>query len=75
MRTLQKTHILFNSDLNAELAGSPQLMGMSNGIREIWIHSTADLGASWQLQTLFHQGPFLEIPTAALFLRHRQDFP
>ena len=66
MRTLQKTHLLFNSDLNAELPPTTQLMGMSNGIREIWIHSPVDLGASWELQRFAKKGDF-EIPTALYF--------
>ena len=66
MRTLLKTHVLYNSDLNAELAGAPPLMGMSNGIREVWIHSPTDLGAAWQMQR-FSAKPAFEVPTALYF--------
>jgi hypothetical protein len=30
----------------------PPLMGVSNGVRELWIHSPKDLGAAWQAKVM-----------------------
>ena len=48
MRELPKDHILFSKELWADVKNPPKLLGMSNGLREVWIHSTVDMGASWQ---------------------------
>jgi hypothetical protein len=66
MRVLPKEHPFYSPDLGATLAGAPPLMGMSNGVREFWIHSPTDLGASWQTQRTENKSHF-EIPTALYF--------
>jgi hypothetical protein len=66
MRTLLKTHVIFNSDLNADLAQTPQVMGMSNGIRELWVHMPFDVAAAWQTQRTTAK-PLFELPTALYF--------
>jgi len=48
MRELPRTHALFTRELWSETKMPPKLLAMSNGVREVWIHSSADLGASWQ---------------------------
>ncbi len=45
-RELPKDHPLYN--LWSTVTNPPKLQGISNGIRELWIHSPADLGAVWQ---------------------------
>ena len=48
MRELPKDHMLFSQDMWAAIATPPRILSMSNGVREIWVHSTVDMGASWQ---------------------------
>ncbi|MCL2640831.1 MAG: DUF4159 domain-containing protein, partial [Phycisphaerales bacterium] len=36
----------------------PPLQGMSNGIRELWVHSPVDVGADWQMQRFASQHSF-----------------
>jgi len=46
LRDLEPDHPLFS--LWAKVEKPPKLQGISNGIRELWIHSPTDLGAVWQ---------------------------
>ena len=49
MRALPRSTIPFSKwiyKINA--AAAPHLWGLSNGIREVWIHSADDLAAAWQ---------------------------
>jgi hypothetical protein len=46
MRDLDPAHPVFT--LWNKVDKPPKLAGMSNGVREVWIHSPADLGAVWQ---------------------------
>ena len=48
MRELKKDHMLFSQELWAQIDNPPKIFAMSNGVREIWVHSTVDMGASWQ---------------------------
>ena len=50
MRDLPKDHMLFSlkQELWTPVNNPPRILAMSNGVREIWVHSMADLGASWQ---------------------------
>jgi len=50
MRQLPRNHELFGKELGVNLPNPPPLAGMSNGIREIWIHSADDVGADWQMR-------------------------
>ncbi len=45
-RQLPPDHPLFQ--VLGKNANPPKLFGISNGIRELWIHSPQDLGAAWQ---------------------------
>lgn len=45
-RELPAEHPVF--DLWERVEKPVRLLGLSNGVREMWIHSTEDLGASWQ---------------------------
>jgi hypothetical protein len=47
MRQLPPDHPLFNGDLWAKVKNPPKILGLSNGLREIWIHSPIDMGAVW----------------------------
>ncbi len=47
MRTLPNTHLLYKMDTARKL-DNLTILGMSNGVREVWIHSPEDLGAAWQ---------------------------
>jgi hypothetical protein len=46
MHDLEATHPLFT--LWGKVNNPPKLQGMSNGVREMWIHAPTDLGAVWQ---------------------------
>ncbi len=46
MKELPRTHELFH--IWKDVVNPPRMFGMSNGVRELWIHSTVDMGASWQ---------------------------
>jgi len=63
MRQLPKEHELFNKDLlykgmGQDIKNLPPLMGTSNGVRELWIHSPVDVGADWQMQKFASQYSF-----------------
>ena len=47
MRLLPKEHPLFTLDAKFK-AAPPSIYGLSNGIRELWIHVPQDYGAAWQ---------------------------
>jgi hypothetical protein len=49
MRELPRDHALFT--LQFHIAKPLKLLATSNGVREVWIHSPGDLGASWQQRT------------------------
>lgn len=66
MRRLMTDHVLFGAALNVPLDGAPQLLGMSNGMREIWVHCPVDLAASWQLKRTASKVHF-DVPTALYF--------
>jgi hypothetical protein len=46
MRELEADHPLYTLWANVERP--PKLQGLSNGLREVWVHSPTDLGAQWQ---------------------------
>lgn len=46
MRLLPKEHPLFAMD--AKFKATPKVWGMSNGLRELWVHVPSDYGAAWQ---------------------------
>jgi len=50
MRQLTRGHDLFSRELGVDLPNPPALIGLSNGVRELWIHSTQDVGADWQMR-------------------------
>jgi hypothetical protein len=50
MRQLPRNHELFSKELGVDLPNPPPLLGVSNGVRELWIHSTGDVGADWQMR-------------------------
>lgn len=66
MRQLPRSHILFGRELGADLPVPPQVWGVSNGIRELWVHSPMDMGASWQAQRFTNRDHF-EFPSALFF--------
>jgi hypothetical protein len=47
MRELPPTHPLFSDELWTKIDVPPKILGLSNGVRELWIHSTVDMGSSW----------------------------
>jgi hypothetical protein len=59
MRSLPQPHELFSGDLHARLSPPPALLGLSNGVREWWIHSPTDMAASWQARKLTARDHFL----------------
>ena len=60
MRDLPSDHPLFS--IFGKIANPPKLLGLTNGIRELWLHSPADLGAAWQLKDQEKKEAF-ELPT------------
>ena len=65
-RTLTPEHALFSADQWTKITNSPRILGLSNGIREVWIHSPGDLGASWQGQKFASKVDF-EVPANIYF--------
>ncbi|MCL2640906.1 MAG: DUF4159 domain-containing protein, partial [Phycisphaerales bacterium] len=66
MRNLPKDHLLFSKELGVEIPNPPAMLGMSNGAREVWIHSTTDLGADWQMRRYANKSSF-ELGAALYF--------
>ncbi len=65
-RALPPDHILYSAAMWTKINNPPRLLGLSNGIRELWIHSSADLGASWQMHRVATQSHF-QIPANIYF--------
>ena len=59
MRELPPDHYIFH--LQYPVERPPTMLGLSNGIRELWIHSPTDLGAFWQMRELSHRAAW-DIP-------------
>ena len=59
MRELPKDHAIFN--IQYPVVNPPRMLGMTNGIRELWIHSPSDMGAIWQMRALSHRADW-DIP-------------
>jgi hypothetical protein len=59
MRALPQSHELFAPELYSRIAPPPPLLGMSNGVREWWIHSPTDMAVSWQTQKTSARDHFL----------------
>jgi len=59
LRDLPADHAIFS--MWAKPA-NVKLLGLSNGIRELWVHAPIDLGATWQRKTLTNKDHF-ELPT------------
>ncbi len=51
MRTLPANHPIYTVEVKIDAKGSP-LMGLSNGVRELWVHSPLDLAGTWQLKMI-----------------------
>lgn len=62
MRELPKNHVLFSLDLWAQIDNPPRILALSNEVRELWIHSTVDMNASWQALKVADKANF-EFPT------------
>ncbi len=63
-RDLPADHPIFN--LWSPIPNPPRMIGLSNGSRELWIHSTVDMGAAWQRRA-FSDKPAFEIPANIFF--------
>jgi hypothetical protein len=66
MRTLPRNHLLFSKELGVELPNPPPLQGVSNGVRELWIHSPQDVGADWHARKFASKNSF-ELGAALYF--------
>ena len=74
MRELPNDHYIYNLQYTVPNP-LPPMLGLSNGIRELWIHSPTDLGAFWQMRRTFAPRR-LGHPRQYLSLCHRQGgFP
>ena len=49
MRTLPPDHPIFTLDYRLDPGRPLTLYGLSNGIRELWVHSPIDMGGAWQI--------------------------
>jgi hypothetical protein len=58
LRPLARNHELFGKESGADLSNPPALLGLSDGSREVWIHSAADVGADWQTRRVASKGSF-----------------
>jgi hypothetical protein len=58
MRPLQKNHELFSKEAGTEVANPAIFLGLSDGAREVWIHSSGDAGADWQLRRTTNRNSF-----------------
>jgi hypothetical protein len=67
MRPLPRNHDLFSKDMGVDLPNPPTLMGMSNGVREVWIHSPQDIGAEWQMRRVATNKASFELGTALYY--------
>lgn len=64
MRELPAQHPIFH--LWGECKKPPRMLGISNGARELWIHSTVDMGAAWQRRAYANEDYFT-VPVAVFF--------
>jgi hypothetical protein len=60
MGMLPKDAELFK--VEKDIKNPPTMLAMGNSVRYWWIHSTADLGASWQMKK-YATGSHFEVPT------------
>jgi hypothetical protein len=67
MRQLPRNHELFSKQMGVDLPNPPPLLGMSNGIREIWIHAPGDIGADWQMRRFAQGKTSFELGAALYF--------
>jgi hypothetical protein len=66
MRVLPRSHYLFSQQMGVEIPNPPHILGMSNGVRELWIHSPLDVGADWQMRRYANKTSF-ELGAALYF--------
>ena len=66
MAKLPATHSLYSPALGTRIGDRDLLLGMSNGVREIWIHSPVDMGAAWEQKREASKDSF-EVPAAIYF--------
>ncbi len=64
LRELPADHPIFN--VFTEIKTSAKMYGLSNGSRELWIHSPSDMGAAWQIRQVSKKD-FFEIPANLFF--------
>jgi hypothetical protein len=64
MRLLPRDHPIFS--MHYDIKNPPPIWGISNGSRELWLHTTTDLGAAWQ-RRLFTNKLAFEIPANIYF--------
>ena len=69
-RELPPDHPLYS--VYAKMPNPPKLMGISNGIRELWVHSPQDYGAVWQSYDL-NQKDAWDVPAALFFYMAGKD--
>jgi hypothetical protein len=69
MRQLPPTHLLYTPELDPAMTGvsPPPLWGLSNGLRELWVHSPVDMAANWQRQNAASAKVHFEVPVALYF--------
>jgi len=64
-RQLPNDHVLFN--IHFDIKKPPVMLGMSNGVRDLWVHSTVDMSASWQMRRTANAADHFNVPANLFF--------
>ncbi len=66
MAKLPENDAIYSPELGTKIMDKDLLQGMSNGVREIWVHAPSDLGGAWELQRE-NSKDYFAIPAALYF--------
>lgn len=67
MRQLPLDHPIYTLDYKPTPGKEPVLYGLSNGVRDLWIHSPADMGAAWQTYANFQRREYWDLAANLYF--------
>jgi len=66
MRELPRDHVIYSQAMAVKVANPPRMLAMSNGVREVWVHSPVDMGAAWHRHAYASEAMF-QVPTNIYF--------
>ncbi len=72
IKKLDQKHALFTGELWQPVKNPPNMWVMSNGVRDMWIHSNEDLGASWQMRRTATEAHFVVPANIAFYAIGRE---